>query len=208
MRLSLALIGLILALLPARAETLQEGRWRRATVPIHRVKPLDSLIDRIMANRARYQTVDRQSNVPWYVIGGLHNMEASGSFHKHLHEGSPLSGRTRWVPKGRPVKGKPPFTWEESAVDALAYDRMGDVRWSSLDATLAACERYNGTGYLRFHPDVPTPYLWSGTSLYVRGKYVADGKWSSTAISEQIGIAAIWKRMEARGILDFTRLQQ
>jgi lysozyme family protein len=109
------------------------------------------------------------------------------------------------VPKGRPKTGNPPFQWEFSAKDALNYDKMGQVRWGSLDAMLYAVERYNGTGYLRYHPTVPTPYIWSYTSIYTRGKYVADGKWSSTAVSAQIGVGAILKRMEARGIIKMPR---
>ena len=201
------LAALILLLLPQHgsAETLQESRWRRASVPPHRVRTVDAIVARILAHRTRYEAVARQTGVPWHVIAGLHNMEAGGSFAKHLHEGSPLTGRTRYIPKGRPRHGKPPFTWEASAIDALRYDRMDAVRWSALDATLHACERYNGTGYLRHHPQVPTPYLWSHTTLYTRGKYVADGKWSSTAVSAQTGIAAIWKRLEAKRQLTLPR---
>ena len=212
MRLFVALTALIVYAVIAflstgNGQTLQESRWKAATVPAHRFPAVDAIANRILLNRARYERVDAATGVPWYVIAGLHNMEASGSFQKHLHEGSSLAGRTRWIPKGRPLTGKPPFTWEFSAEDALKYDKMGAVKWSSLDATLYACERYNGTGYLKFHPTVPTPYLWSYTSVYTRGKYVADGKWSSTAVSQQAGIAAIWKRLEARGVVDFRRLK-
>ena len=193
--------------IPLAAGTLQENRWRDATVPKHLQPMVGRVVDRIMANSTRYQAVDSTTHVPWYVIGGLHNMESSGSFRHHLHEGSPLSGRTRWVPKGRPKTGNPPFTWEESAKDALLYDKMGAVNWASLDATLYACERYNGTGYLRYHKSTPTPYLWAKTSIERPGKYVSDGKWSSTARSQQIGIAAIWKVMESRGVLNFKLLR-
>jgi lysozyme family protein len=197
---------LILLLASLGAETLQEARWSQAKVSAKDVRAIDRSIDRIISNRSRYTKVDKDTDVPWYVIAGLHNMESSGSFRHHLHEGSPLTARTKWVPKGRPKTGSPPFTWEYSSKDALLYDKMNAVYWASLDKTLYACERYNGTGYLRYHTDVPTPYLWSGTSIYSRGKYVADGKWSSTAKSGQIGISAIWKRMEERGLLNFKPL--
>jgi lysozyme family protein len=166
-----------------------------------KVRGVDAIVDRIVSNRSRYEAVERATGVPWHVTAALHNMECGGSFLRHLHEGSPLTGRTRYVPKGRPKDGVPPFAWEVSAVDALRYDRMVAVQWNSIARALQACEAYNGTGYQRFHPEVPTPYLWSGTNLYVRGKYVADGKWSSTAVSAQVGVAAIWKRMEGRKIL-------
>ena len=187
--------------------TLQETRWKSATVRAAESVEVSKVVNRIMEHADRYKAVDALVGVPWYVIAALHNMESGGSFDCHLHEGSPLTGRTRFEPKGRPIKGNPPFTWEESAVDALHFDSMEKVDWSRLDATLYACERYNGIGYLRYHPDVPTPYLWAKTSIEMPGKYVADGKWSSTARSEQVGIAAIFKVMEYRGILDFSKLK-
>lgn len=191
----------------ASSQTLQEKRWASATVSPLKEAQVGRIVDRILRDKQRYVFVDSKTRVPWYVIAGLHNMESSGSFKAHLHEGSPLTGRTRWVPKGRPVKGKPPFTWEESAIDALEYDKMPQVRWAYLDDTLYACEKYNGLGYLKYHPETPTQYLWSGTSIERPGKYIADSKWSSTARSNQIGIAAIWKVMEKRGILNFKLLR-
>lgn len=182
----------------AHPQTLQESRWQAAAIQPHRLHQVDAITERVLKNRPRYEAVSRATGVPWHVIAGLHNMESSGSFRHHLHEGSPLTGRTRWVPEGRPVKGTPPFTWEASAEDALFYDKLSTVRWASLDAALHACERYNGTGYLRHHPDVPTPYLWNHTTIARPGKYIADGKWSSTAISAQTGIAAIWKRLQQK----------
>ncbi len=206
-RNTLTLILLFGLLTCLGGQTLQEKRWSAAQIRAERIKSVDTVIDRIMVNKARYEAVDLKTGVPWYIIAVLHNMEASGSFARHLHEGSPLTARTRYVPIGRPKTGNPPFTWEYSAIDALVYDNMGTIKWALLDATLYACERYNGTGYLRYHPTVPTPYLWSYTTIYNRGKYVSDGKWSSTAISEQVGCGAIWKRMEQRGIINFSRLK-
>lgn len=190
---------LIVALsLSASAGTLQESRWQQASVTGVRAFEAKQIATRILKNRARYESVGELTQVPWYAISGLHNMESGGSFKCHLHEGSLLIARTKYVPKGRPVAGRPPFTWEFSATDALRHDHLGAVNWSSLDATLYACERYNGTGYLRQHPETPTPYLWAGTSVERPGKYISDGKWSSTARSSQIGIAAIWKSLEAQ----------
>lgn len=156
---------------------------------------MDQVTTRIKVYRERYERVSLQADVPWKVIACLHNMESGGSFRKHLHEGSPLSARTRWVPKGRPKTGNPPFGWEESARDALSYDNMPSKDWSDLGAKLQAMELYNGAGYQRYHKDVPSPYLWSGTTIYTRGKYVADGKWDQSAVSLQVGCAAILKHL-------------
>jgi lysozyme family protein len=179
----------------AAHNALQEKRWVSASIPKHRLHEVSVTVARIERNRARYEAVEKRTGVPWRVIAGLHNMEASGSFSKHLHEGSPLTARTRYVPKGRPKTGNPPFMWEASAVDALEYDQMGKKDWRQIGTTLSACEGYNGWGYAVHHPETPSPYLWAATSVEKPGKYVSDGKWSSTARSSQIGIAALLKLM-------------
>ena len=191
---------------PADHDARQVSRWKAAQFQAHRYREVQSICDRIQQNMGRYRYIEARTGVPWHVTAGLHNMEASGSFTKHLHEGSPLRNRTRWVPKGRPKTGTPPFTWEYSAEDALRYDRMGEKSWHSLGPALSACEGYNGWGYAKYHTSTPTPYLWAGTTVERPGKYVADGKWSSTARSAQIGVAAIWKELERRGIATIPRL--
>lgn len=202
------ILALVLGAFCSCGATLQEERWDEATVPVRHQQSVSRVVDRIMSHSARYKAVDQFTGVPWYLVAALHNLESSGSFRHHLHEGSPLRGRTRWVPKGRPKNGSPPFTWEESAKDALVYDNMGSVKWYRLHDTLYAAERYNGTGYLRYHQSTPTPYLWAKTSIEKSGRYVSDGKWSSTARSQQVGCAAIWKEMERRGIINFNRLKR
>lgn len=178
---------------------LQSQRWNAASILPAKASAVAIVAGRVLKSRARYEAVSSKNEVPWFVIAGIHIMESDGDFACHLHEGSPLTGRTRYVPKGRLVAGSPPFTWEASALDALQYDRMREVDWKSLPAALFACERYNGMGYLQYHPDVPTPYLWAATTVERPGKYVSDGSWSPTAKSAQIGIAALWKHLEAVG---------
>jgi lysozyme family protein len=178
---------------PASHAALNAQRYREATVPKHRVHEVQTIVARIERNKARYAAVSQSTGVPAHVIASLHNMEAGGSFLLHLHEGSSLKWRTKYVPKGRPLDGTPPFSWEYSAKDALFYDKMHLKIWSDLGASLNACEDYNGSGYRRFHPETPTPYLYAATSVERPGKYISDGKWSPTARSSQVGIAAIWK---------------
>lgn len=190
------------------AQTLQEDRWDRAKIAPASLYAVRRIADRIELNRHRYEAVAGPSNVPWYITACIHNMESGGSFHHHLHEGSSLRTRTRYVPKGRPVAGTPPFRWEFSAVDALEYDKMGEVKWNFLDASLYALERFNGTGYLRYHPDVPSPYMHAGNTLEVPGKYIADGKWSTTARSKQIGCVTVLKMLEARSLIDMRKLKR
>ncbi|MEB3117756.1 MAG: hypothetical protein VKL01_05270, partial [Limnothrix sp.] len=62
--------------------------------------------------------------------------------------------------------------------------------------------RFNGFGYRLYRPTVLTPYLWSGSNHYQAGKYVADGKFDPQAVSEQVGVAVLWKALEAMGAID------
>lgn len=150
----------------------------------------------IAKHKARYEGIQAAIGVPWEFVGVIHSLECSLSFSKHLHCGDPLTARTVRVPKGRPLKGNPPFTWEESALDALEMKGLDKLDDWSIPRQLYELERYNGFGYRNYHPEVLSPYLWSMTNHYTRGKYIADGKWSSTAVSKQVGAAALLKTLK------------
>jgi lysozyme family protein len=165
---------------------------------------VDKLATQIMANAARYRGVADPLGVPWYVVGVLHAMEAGLSFACHLHNGDPLTARTVQVPAGRPKAGKPPFTWEASATDALTLEKYpGWTDWS-IPGILFKWESFNGWGYRTYHPEVKSPYLWASTNQYKSGKYVQDGLWSPTAVSKQVGAAAILRRLAEKGAMDAT----
>ena len=149
----------------------------------------------IVGNRARYEEVDL--GIPWYVIGMIHQRECSGNFNQHLHNGDPLSARTKHVPMGRPVSGEPPFTWLDSARDALIFDRLDHKASWTLEETLDRLERYNGLGY-RQH-GIRSPYLWGATTAQRPGKYTADGHLDPAVYDKQVGCAAVLKWLEALG---------
>lgn len=164
---------------------------------------VEALVDKLNGNRARYQQAGQALGVPWGFIAVVHNMESSQSFKGHLHNGDPLTARTVQVPAGRPKSGNPPFTWEESAADALQLKKLGASTDWSLAGTLYQLELYNGFGYRLHHPHVLTPYLWSYSSHYSSGKYVQDGTWSDSAVSKQCGAAVLLRRMAERGLIEF-----
>jgi lysozyme family protein len=167
-----------------------------------RAAGVEQAVERILANKARYAAVCDPLKIPWPVLAAIHHMESSLDFARHLHNGDPLTARTRQVPAGRPVKGDPPFTWEESAADALEYDGLLKVTDWSIPGILYCLEKFNGWGYRLHHPAVKSPYLWSGSNHYVAGKYVADGTWSDTAVSAQNGAATVLRRLAEKGELE------
>lgn len=173
--------------------------WSTCTVRPDRRASADAIVNRIVANRKRYDAAGKPNGVPWYVVGIIHMLEGSGDFSKHLHNGDPLTARTVRVPAGRPKTGKPPFTWEESAKDALVSDGLS--RWTdwTLPGTLFVFERFNGFGYRPI--GIPTPYLWSFSNHYTKGKFTSDRHFSPTAISAQCGAAVILNRMIAKKLV-------
>ena len=205
--------------------------FRELTVRPGWAASLERQANRIVARRARYEAVAARmpNNLPWFAIALLHSLEGDLDFETHLHNGDPLRARTVHIPRGRPVTGVPPFTWEESALDALRYDGWHKVGsptggvgsttggvgsttggtaaptsvgsptgggWT-LPVLLYQLESYNGWGTRA--RGVRTPYLWSGSQHYTAGKYVADGVWSATAVSQQLGAAVLLHALRARG---------
>lgn len=171
------------------------GLWATCSIrPEHRAEVM-ATARKIASARPRYDDVSKSTGVPWYVVGIIHAMECGLSWSGHLHNGDSLKARTHQVPKGRPCAGEPPFTWEESAIDALTmkgkeFDKIKD--WS-MERVAYCLELYNGWGYRMFHPEIHTPYLWSYTTIYKGGKYVSDGVWSASAVSAQSGAMALLK---------------
>jgi lysozyme family protein len=146
--------------------------------------------------RQRYETVQAHTEVPWMVIACIHSLEADLSFRGHLHNGDPLTDRTVQVPAGRPRTGSPPFSWEDSAVDAIEMKRSSEISGWSLPECLFYFERYNGWGYRNGDgrhttPASRSPYVWSFTTNYERGKYIRDHVFDRDAVSRQMGTAAV-----------------
>lgn len=147
-----------------------------------------SRVTMLRKNKKRYETVSEQTGVPWEFIALTHLRESGCDFTKHLHNGDPLTKKTRQVPRGRP-KGNPPFTFEESAIDALQYQGLTEIKDWSLEHMIYLLEAYNGFGYRMRNK--PSPYLWSGTNHYVKGKFVSDGKYKANVVDQQVGLVPI-----------------
>jgi lysozyme family protein len=152
----------------------------------------------LLKHQARYRDVGLSLNrMPWAMIGVIHAMECGFNFACHLHNGDPLTNRTKHVPAGQPQTGTPPFSWENSAVDALTQEGFNTVTDWSIPHMLYLLEKFNGFGYRKMGK--PTPYLWSFSNLYEKGKYTADGRFDLQTISKQCGAAIMIKALIDRG---------
>lgn len=185
---------------PAGVRDVYLQRYDHLAVRPERLAEVDRSIDRVVANRAIYERIGSASHTPWFVVGAIHLLELSLRMNGHLHNGDPLTGRTTHVPADRPIS--PPangstYTFEESGIDAMSRFRNW-TNWG-VSGTLYQFEKYNGWGYQ--NRGVPSPYLYSFSNQYTRGKYGSDGNYDPDLVSRQVGAATLIKRMEERGII-------
>src|SRR5262245_28909418 len=138
-----------------------------------------SIVNAIAGRRARYEKIEEESGVPWWMVAALHQKESGMSFERHLHNGDPLTARTVQVPAGRIPDLPPPYTFEQSAVDALSMMRHRFPRVWTIGPSLEFSERYNGIGYRK--RGIYSPYVWCGTQHYVRGRFVRDHVFDANA---------------------------
>lgn len=159
--------------------------WAKATLNPNTKALVLARARRIVANRARYQSLEAKTSVPWWWIAVAHNLEGGGSFDTYLGNGQKLSQRTTIKPKGRgPFK-----SFEEGALDAIYLKGFEKIKSWDVARALYHWEEFNGFGYIS--KKINSPYVWSMTPLYTKGKYVADHVYDPDAVSEQVGAAAM-----------------
>lgn len=152
---------------------------------------LNAKTSQMLANKERYAAIARHFVNPglkWWLVAVIHEMECSQNFNRYLGNGERLDRKTTIVPAGR----GPFASFEEGAIDALKLQRADEITDWSINNVLYFLEGYNGYGYSKYQ-HINSPYLWSGSNWYTSGKYIADGKYDSKAVSQQIGIALMLK---------------
>ncbi len=148
--------------------------------------------------RKSYEAVAEETCVPWYFTAIIHGMECSFDLTSHLHNGDSLKAKTKQVPAGRPNPWLPPSDWVSSACDALRYDKLDEKPDWALANMLYRWEAYNGWRS-RLLYKINTPYLWSFSNQYTKGKFVADNVWDANAVSKQCGAAVMLKALVETG---------
>ncbi|MDU3097232.1 MAG: hypothetical protein E6708_27745, partial [Bradyrhizobium sp.] len=84
-----------------------------------------------------------------------------------------------------------------SAIDAITFEGFaGQSDWS-IARTLYRFEGYNGFSYRT--KGINSPYLWSFSTHYTRGKFVRDHVYDENAVSAQCGAAVMLKSLQLAG---------
>lgn len=143
------------------------------------------------ANKGRYERVAERTGIPAKLIAALHFRESSGNFNTYLHQGDPLGKPPVHWPTNIPTF----YNWEDAAVHALQMKSgiRKDLALTSDSGDLAAmatfAEYYNGLGY--HNRGRVSPYVFSGTNQYQKGKYVADGVYDPNTKDRQLGVVSM-----------------
>lgn len=167
------------------------SRWARAKFT--RSSEFLPVAKRLLKEKTTYQRVEKSTGVPWFVVAVIHEREASGDFSRSLAQGDPWTRVSTHVPKGRGPFGSF-YAAAEDALKNCAPYAAKNTDWS-VGGTLTILEQYNGLGYAS--RGLPSPYIWSGTDQYVKGKYVRDGVFDPNEVDEQLGCAGLILQMQA-----------
>lgn len=157
-------------------------------------KDMQNFKNNFVQNKAKYESVAQKAGVPAELVAALHWREGGGKFDTYLHNGQKLGRKTTIYPEGIL------FTkWEDAAVDALKRHKTNIDRFklnSNSNDIVAMCsfaETYNGTGYSK--KGLISPYVYSGTNQYYKGKYTSDGNYDPNAVDKQLGVLAMLKNI-------------
>ena len=171
-----------------------QERWDSAEYKPGMEATAERVAERLCTDFAkeRYQSVSDETGVPWWVIAVIHEREASQNWRANIAQGDRWDRKSVNVPRGR----GPFASWHDAAIDALTNCAPYAAKWQDWSAggALTLLELYNGLGYER--KGIASPYLWSGTQHYTRGKYVADGKFSASTVDSQLGCAVLIHEMQ------------
>lgn len=167
------------------------ARWRAAKIT--RANEFRSVAVRLVAGKPRYQEIEKLTGVPWFITAVIHEREASQNWNSSIAQGDPWNRESTHDPRGR----GPFASFKDAAVDALTNCAPYAAKWKDWSAGggLTILERYNGLGYA--NKGRPSPYVWSGTDQYVKGKYVSDGLYDPEAVDKQLGCAGLILAMQA-----------
>lgn len=185
-------------------------QWDRMKIAKAREVEFREYARGIIADRQIYETIQAATahdglghegeGVPWWLIAALHERESSRDFKTYLGNGQSLKKRTTLVPKGR----GPFATFIDGAIDALNVDGLSSIIDWRLEKAAYFAELFNGPGYdMR---GLPSPYIWGGTNIQVKGKFTNDGKFSGRTWDSQPGVAPIiWMLSQMASDIELVR---
>lgn len=185
---------------PEMAGDAKNPNWaylmKTCVLDADRVEEVRKITNRIRVNESTYRKIAEILDCKWEYVGLVHYRESSAlTLDVYLHNGQKLGKTTTIVPKGV-------FFRADQFIEA-SVDAMKSFRGCKDDGVaLGLFEKFNGLGYRNKIGDRGvveySPYIAAGTNHHDEtSKYVADGKYSPTAVEKQLGVMALLKGLAA-----------
>ena len=153
-------------------------------------KEINEFKEAYIKNKSTYEDLAEKTGVPPELIAIIHYREGTtdylnGTFNVYLHNGETLGSPTVNYPPGKLF-----YNFESAAKDALKgqqdtinkYNLTADSK--DIAAMLCFAETYNGLGY--YKKGLVSPYIFSGTNNYEKGKYVEVEKKDGSGKTESV----------------------
>lgn len=166
--------------------------WKNMVIKPEKLAAVTAIANKLIAHKGRYLPVAAKTGAPWHVIAALHERESDADFDTYLGNGELLTRKTKLVPKGR----GPFASWEAGAIDALHLDGLDQITDWSPERACFELEVFNGFGYRG--KGINSPYLWSFSNNYTRGKYTETPKGSTyrpNMVDAQCGAIPVVRRI-------------
>jgi lysozyme family protein len=159
--------------------------YSRLQLAPEKISQTDNLIGQITTNKGRYQRVEANTGIPWWLVGVIH-----ASAHSNQVDPNQVSFDTDL--DGQPIEGE----WEQKISETLLPIANN---WRSLPSnnpstTLQKIDQFNGN-------QEQDPRVWAGTDQYSRGDYDEKGGWQSNDVAQGVGGVALYKRMVDNGVI-------
>ncbi len=192
------------------ANLIRKNKVKKTTSKFN--KEIEKFAQKYKKNKKVYKNIANKANVPPQLVAAIHYREntkdyMSEKFKTYLHNGDPLGKETVNEPKGIYfAKGK----FVDAAVHAInlkAHYRDDFFRLSSSSKDIVGmCAffiTYNGVydkkeevkmkyknkkkSFYKWHNSKHSPYVFSGTNQYKKGKFTSDHNYNPTKKDKQVG---------------------
>lgn len=198
----------------ALMELEYEYLWPKAVLTGPMADDARQHADWILKNRARLEAFTKKyfPTMPFHVPGIINVLESGLDFNGTLLNGDDFTRKTVHFPSGH----GPWKSWEEAAVYAFNHEAEGwhwvlsKWNWNDVGAYFWLQESWNGHDarlspqYELTTPKGASPYVYSGTQFYVKGKKQENpSRFSKDLVSAQPGCMAILKALELSGVKVF-----
>lgn len=169
--------------------------WNQMTIKPERLAEFTKDAKFAIAHKDRYLEVEKATGLPWMMVAILHRRESDSDFDTYLGNGQSLHHVTTIVPKGR----GPFASFLEGAIDAVKVEGWRDVSDWRLEKMLYYTLLFNGAY------SAQSPYVWGGTNIQQRGKFIRDHVYDANVWDPQPGTAPLFKTIADLDHIHYTR---